>query len=352
LTALKESVASTFKGFVSLPEFGHQVGMATLSSATGLSSTATSGRKSAASMSLHASESEARPNGYQRSLLNTLRGQRQKIRSKSPNDYQHNSLAAGPTPMNLALENYQERFETQLLKVLLQYDLEEEHIGLLPPESAALLQHSLERLCVLLSEVANDNLQCSAGENKPSGTLLIPPTEYLGLEKVLSMAEQSNGPLELATGSAISLFKLVTLDIALRAHFTVKEFSATLSAACGTSSSGRTHTSTAGESRKRESARYARLQTFDRSYRTYLGGILDTMQSDFSNCVGSDVETGTHKIRLRLLDLESLNQPASTLRPDLLVYCPKSGSWQNAVCHIHRLVFRSPSAALRFSPEF
>lgn len=261
---------------------------------------------------------------------------------KLPDDHQGHSLAVSSVSSSLNLENYRERFETQLLKVLWQYDLEDEDVGLLSPETAQLLQDNLERLCVLLNEVANDDLQCSAGEETPERTLPVSPTGYPRLEKVLFRAEQSKGPLELATGSTLSLFKLDTLAIALGAHSVVKEFSRSLNAVRGTSSTGRGYAPTTRESRKTQATPHAWLHTFDRSYRAYLGSILDTLKSDFSKCVEPDhVESATHELRLQLLNLESLNQPVSSIKPNLLVYCPKSESWQNAVCHIHRLVLRS-----------
>lgn len=93
-----------------------------------------------------------------------------------------------------------------MLKVLRQYDLKDEDIWLLPSEKAQLLHEDLLQHCVQLSEIANDNLKynTTAG-NTPTNTLSVPPTRCQRLEKLLRRAEQPQGPLELASGSTLSL---------------------------------------------------------------------------------------------------------------------------------------------------
>jgi hypothetical protein len=297
-------------------------------------------------MSLQASEPEAPTTNYFLGALSALRRQRGKIRL--PDDHRDDCLTAdlASSSLGLGLKNYRERFEGLLLRILEQHNLENEDIELLPPEKAQLLHDNLEELCVRLSEVANDDLQCSiTGENTPPHTLPEVLTKYLRLEKMLSRAEQSKGPLELASGSTKSLFKLDTIDVARSAHSVVKKFAGTLDSLhdkyANTPPRRRHHAPISRESRKRQTETYPWLQTFDRSYRAYLGPILDTIHDNFSKCAGSDAaDKPRHKILLRLLDIESLNQPLSRLEPDLLLYCHNCRGWQRTECRVHGLVMR------------
>jgi hypothetical protein len=246
--------------------------------------------------------------------------------------------------LGLGLKNYRERFEGLLLRILEQHNLETEDIELLPPKEAQLLHDSLGELCIRLSEVANDDLQCSStGENTPAQTLPVVPTRYLRLEKMLLRAEQSKGPLELASGSTESLFKLDTIDIARTAHSAVKRFAGRLDSVrdiYANAPSRRRHSAPISrEGRKRQTETYPWLQTFDRTYRAHLGAILDTIHDDFSKCAGLDAaDKPPHRILLRLLDIDSLNQPVSRLKPDLLLYCHNCRGWQRTECRVHRLV--------------
>jgi hypothetical protein len=296
-------------------------------------------------MSLQASEPEAPTRKYYLGVLSALRRQRRKI-LRLPDDPRDDCLTADPASSSLALglRNYRELFEGLLLRILEQHNLENEDIDLLPPEKAQLLHDNLGELCVRLSEVANDELQCSTtGGNTPPHMLPVVAAKYLRLEKMLSRAEQSKGPLELASGSTKSLFKLDTIDVARSAHSVVKKFAGTLDSLHGiyanTPPRRRHHASR--ESRKRQTETYPWLQKFDGSYRAYLGPILDTIHDDFSKCAGSDAaDKPLHKILLRLLDIESLDQPLSRLKPDLLLYCHNCRGWQRTECQVHRLVMR------------
>jgi hypothetical protein len=244
----------------------------------------------------------------------------------------------------MRLENDRGFFESHLLRILLEYDLEDEYTRLIPLD-AQLLRDKLGDLCYLLNEVANEDIQCIPEGVPRLGRGIRASVKYVRLEKVLLRAEQSVGPLELATGSTVSLFRLDTAATALGAHSVVKGFGRVLNKVLCRASRGR-DASIARESQKRQGASHGWLHTFDRSYRSHLGRILDRIYVDFSECIAPVAGSSNpkHKVFLRLLDLESLSQPVSNLRPSLLLYCPKSGDWQNTECRVHRLVLRSSPA--------
>lgn len=312
--------------------------------ATYLSSNTTSEHGGNISLLLRASEFGAAVDNRQRrpyELLAALRCQTERIPIDLPPS---GNWGRSPTtgPASTRLENCRAFFETHLQKILSHHHLDDDNMELSSPDTARLLRDNLGELCNLLNDVANDvEFTDSLGGTQASHVPLHAAAQYARLEKVLLKAEQSSGPLQLATGSTTSLFRLDTIAIARGAHSIVKQISRSLSKL----RNGDSHYSaefTAFEYQKRNEVSHAPswLQTFDRSYRAHLGGILDAMHADFSKCAAPDADEKTHQILLRLFDLESLNQPVPKhgLKPELLLYCPKSRSWQNTICHAHRFV--------------
>ncbi|KAF2691768.1 purine and uridine phosphorylase [Lentithecium fluviatile CBS 122367] len=260
---------------------------------------------------------------YHKALLQALRQHRRKFRR----------VPAQPLVRERgALLDRRQFFELRLRNIL-ERNIDDADIQLLPFQKAQDLRHKLDDLFNLLNGIANQNLGTITCD-PASQCICKPGGHHLRLENLLSILFHSDGQFDLSGGTDSAIFIITELQCGKRAASLVRDVKDILD-----SIHLRIHKKRPVDEQSSCTNDIDNwLRSFGHKYPQFLGKILDTIRTEFGACDDLSGCDMPHKVLIRLLDLALPNPSSSETILDIFLFCPRptTKTWQNTRCKIDR----------------